>query len=62
MLLSVFIKFHNTGELHDLYPSVSIILIKSSIVKWAGHVACVVEKNAHRVLVMKTEGERMLGA
>jgi hypothetical protein len=46
LLLLGFIKFQKTVELHDLYPTPSIIQIKSSSVIWAVHVACLVEKNA----------------
>jgi hypothetical protein len=50
-------------ELHSLYSSPSIIrMIKSSRMRWAGHVALMEEKrNAHRILVGKTEGKRPLG-
>jgi hypothetical protein len=55
-------KLHNE-ELHNLYCSPSIIrMIKSSRIKWAGHVACMGEKrNAYRILVGKSEGTRPLG-
>jgi hypothetical protein len=50
-------------ELHDLYSSPSIIrIIKSQRMRWAGHVARMVEKrNAYRLLVGKPEGKRPLG-
>jgi hypothetical protein len=54
-------KLHNE-ELHDLYSSPSIIrIIKSRSIRWAGHVARIVEKrNAYRLLVGKPEGKRPL--
>jgi hypothetical protein len=54
-------KLHNE-ELRDLYSSPSIIrIIKSSRMRWAGHVARMWEKrNAYRVLVGKPEGKRPL--
>jgi hypothetical protein len=50
-------------ELRDLYSSPSIIrIIKSRRMRWAGHVARMVEKrNAYRLLVGKSEGKRPLG-
>jgi hypothetical protein len=55
-------KLHNE-ELHDLYPSPSIIrIIKARRMRWAGHVARMGEKrNAYRFLVGKPEGRRPLG-
>jgi hypothetical protein len=55
-------KLHNE-ELHDLYSSPSIIrVIKSSRMKWAGHVARMGEKrNVCRLSVGKPEGKRPLG-
>jgi hypothetical protein len=55
-------KLHNE-ELRDLYSSPSIIrIIKSRRMRWAGHVARMVEKrNAYRLLVGKPEGKRPLG-
>jgi hypothetical protein len=55
-------KLHNE-ELCDLYSSPSIIrIIKSMRMRWAGHVARMVEKrNAYRLLVGKPEGKRPLG-
>jgi hypothetical protein len=54
-------KLHN-GELHNLYSSPDIIRqIKSRIMRWAGHVACMGKgKNMYRVLVGKPEGKRPL--
>jgi hypothetical protein len=55
-------KLHNE-ELHNLYSSPSIIrIIKSRRMRWAGHVARMVEKrNVYRLLVRKLEGKRPLG-
>jgi hypothetical protein len=55
-------KLHNE-ELHDLYPSPSIIrIIKSRRMRWAGHVARMGKKtNSYRLLVGKPEGKRPLG-
>jgi hypothetical protein len=55
-------KLHNE-ELRDLYSSPSIIrIIKSSRMRWAGHVARMGEKrNAYRLMVRKSEGKRPLG-
>jgi hypothetical protein len=55
-------KLHNE-ELHNLYPSQSIIrIIKLSRRKWAGHVARMGEnKNVYRLLVGKPDRKRPLG-
>jgi hypothetical protein len=55
-------KLHNE-ELRDLYYLPSIIrIIKSRRMRWAGHVAGMLEKrNAYRLLVGKPEGRRPLG-
>jgi hypothetical protein len=55
-------KLHNE-ELRNLYSSPNIIrMIKSRIMRWAGHVAGIGEKrNTHRILVGKQEGKRPLG-
>jgi hypothetical protein len=54
-------KLHNE-ELRDLYTSPSIIKIMKSRMRWAGHVARMVEKrNAYGLLVGKPEGKRPLG-
>jgi hypothetical protein len=46
-------------ELRDLYSSPSIItIVKSRMMRWAGHVARTEKKNAYRILVGKLEGER----
>jgi hypothetical protein len=52
-------KLHNE-ELRDLYSSPSIIkIIKSRRMRWAGHVARMLEKrNAYRLLVGKPEGKK----
>jgi hypothetical protein len=54
-------KLHNE-ELHNLYPSPSIIrIIKSRRIRWVGHVAQMGEKrNVYSLLVGKPEGERPL--
>ena len=53
---------HNE-ELNDLYCSPNIVrVIKSRIMRWAGHVARMgEEREVHRVLVGKPEGRRPLG-
>ena len=50
-------KLHN-GELNDLYSSPNIVLvIKSRIMRWAGHVARMGEKRSvYRVLVGNLRG------
>jgi hypothetical protein len=55
-------KLHNE-ELHILYSSPYIIRqIKSSRMRWVGHVARMgEERNAYRVLMGKPEGKRSLG-
>jgi hypothetical protein len=55
-------RLHNE-ELNDLYSSSNIIrVIKSRRMRWAGHVARVVEKRgAYRILVGRPEGRRPLG-
>jgi hypothetical protein len=54
-------KLHNE-ELHDLYPSPSIIRIIKAKMRWAEHVARMGEKrNAYRLLAGKPEGRRPLG-
>jgi hypothetical protein len=54
-------KLHNE-ELHKLYSSPSIIIIKSRRMRWTGHVAPKGEKrNAYRTLVGKPEGKVPLG-
>jgi hypothetical protein len=53
-------KLHNE-ELHDLYSSPSIRIIKARRMIWAGHVARMREsRNSYR-LVGKPEGRRPLG-
>jgi hypothetical protein len=54
-------KSHNE-ELHNLYPSPSIIrMFKSRRMKWEGRVAQMGEKrNAHRIWMGKPEGKRPL--
>jgi len=55
-------KLHNE-ELSDLYSLPNIVwVVKSRIMRWAGHVARVGEgRGVHRVLVGKPEGKRPLG-
>jgi hypothetical protein len=50
-------------DLRELYSSPSIIrIIKSRRMRWAGHVARMVEnRNAYRLLVGNPEGKRPLG-
>jgi hypothetical protein len=53
----------HSKELYALYSSPNIIrVIKSSRMRWAGHVACMWErKSAYRLLVGKPGGRRPLG-
>jgi hypothetical protein len=55
-------NLHNE-ELHDLHPSPTIVrVIKSRRMRWAGHVAGMVEgKGVCRVLVGKPKGKRTRG-
>ena len=54
-------KLHN-GELNDLYSSPNIVqVIKSRIIRWERHVACMGRGDVYRVLVGKPEGKRPLG-
>jgi hypothetical protein len=55
-------KLHN-DELHSLYSSPNIVrVIKSRRMRWAGHVARMVEgRGVYRVLVGRPEGKRPLG-
>jgi hypothetical protein len=53
-------KLHDE-ELYNLYSSTDISMIKSGRMSWAGHVACIGEKSAYRVLIGKHEGKRTLG-
>jgi hypothetical protein len=49
-------------ERHDLYSLPSIIrIIKSRMMRWAGHVARMGRKGTHSLLVGKSEGRRALG-
>ena len=55
-------KLHNE-ELNDLYCSPNIVrVIKSRIMRWAGHVERMRERRSvYRILVGKPEGKRPLG-
>jgi hypothetical protein len=55
-------KLHN-DEFHNLYYSPNIVrMIKSRWMRWAGHVARMVEgRGVYRVLVGRPEGKRPLG-
>jgi len=55
-------RLHNE-KLNDLYSSPNIVqVIKSRIIRWAAHVACMgEERGVYRVLVGKPEGRRPLG-
>jgi len=55
-------KLHNE-ELRDFYSLPNIVwVVKSSRMRWAGHVARMGEgRDVHRVLVGKPEGKRPLG-
>jgi hypothetical protein len=55
-------KLHNE-EIRDWYSTPSIIrMIKSRRMRWAGHIARMVEKKtAYRLLLGRPEGKRSLG-
>jgi hypothetical protein len=55
-------RFHKE-ELYDLYSSPNIIrVIKSRMMRWAGHVARMGEgRGAYRILVVRPEGRIPLG-
>ena len=55
-------KLHNE-EFNDLYCSPHIVrVIKSRILRWAGHVACMGERGGvYRLLMGKPEGKRPFG-
>jgi hypothetical protein len=55
-------KLHNK-ELNDLYSLPSIVrVIKSSRMRWAGHVASMGKgRGVHRVLAGKPEGRKNIG-
>jgi hypothetical protein len=62
VLMGEWRKRHNE-ELHNLYSSPNIIrMIKSWMMRWAGHVARTGEmRDAYRILVGQPEGKRPLG-
>ena len=54
-------KLHNE-ELNDMYSSPIIVRVIKVRIRWARHVARMVEKRGvYRVLVVKPEGMRQLG-
>ena len=54
-------QLHNE-ELNDIYYPPNVWVIKSSIIRWAGHVARMGERRGvYRVLVGKPEGKRPFG-
>ena len=55
-------RLHNE-ELNNLYSSPNIVrVMKSTRMRWAGHMACMgEEREVYRVLVGKPEGRRPLG-
>jgi hypothetical protein len=55
-------KLHN-DELHCLYSSLNIVrVIKSRMMRWAGHVARMGEgRGVYRFLIGKPEGKKPLG-
>ena len=54
-------RFHNE-ELHSLYRSPNIVTIKSTRLRWAGHVARMEEgRSAFKILIGKPTGKRLLG-
>jgi hypothetical protein len=49
-------------ELHNLYPSPSIIrMMKSNSRRWAGHVAQIEKRNTCKLLVGKPDRKKLLG-
>jgi hypothetical protein len=61
--IKIYVYTYYVMELHNLYSSPSIIrMIKLRRMRWAGHVARMEEKrNAYRILVRKSEGNKPLG-
>ena len=54
-------RFHNE-ELHSMYRSPNIRVIKSRRLRWAGHVARMEEgRSAFKILTGKPTGKRPLG-
>jgi hypothetical protein len=56
-------EWRNNEKPNDLYSSPNIVrVIKSRIMRWAGHVARMgMGRDVYRVLVWKLEGKRPLG-
>jgi hypothetical protein len=53
-------RLHNE-ELHNLYSSPNIRMIKARRMRWAGHVTRIGEmRNAYKILIVKPEGKRPL--
>jgi hypothetical protein len=48
-------------ELHNLYASPNIRVIKPRMMRWAGHVACMTDVKCIQNLAWETEGKRSLG-
>jgi hypothetical protein len=55
-------KKYHSEELHNLYTPPTVLVIKSSRMRWAGKVARMEEmSNVYTVLLQKPEGMRQLG-
>jgi len=54
-------KLHNE-ELHNMYPSPVIRVIKSRRMRWVRHVACTgMLKNSYKILIGKPDGKMQFG-